>query len=317
MSPCVINGGTVLEGDSVVFVDLNRPRLHGEFVFLMDESPSLMSDEFNLPAAIEKLDEGLKRFNIGTTVRNRYGIFGFSSPRNVPFTGRLYRGPNNEQFVNYNEIGSLLSQLTKRGRAEDGYAAVEQALDQYLFTDGARQFLLITDEDRYILNASLTREPIRDHLMRSDSQLNVFINEKFRNGRNFYDLLAMGVYRNNSYIFNPLSAEEFNIGDSPFEVPNSGHGTTNFDYTELALQVGGSAWSLPTIDNDNTGFLESLVSVVAEEIIRQKISCMNCTCMFGEPTCFKLQDSECDIEQGDCKFFSFLMQSYSWVGLER
>ena len=168
------------------------------------------------------LDNGLRSFSIGRTVMNKYGLLGFGGYRGEPLA-RIYTSSGGRQFVSIDEIDSLVSQVEHRGRLEDGYAAIEIAFNNYTFEGGAKQFLLVTDEDRDSLNPLVTRDVIMNMLRRTGTRLNAIVSEEFQAG----GVVALGMNKNSdTYIFNPLSSTQFAIKRNGGMVPDSAHGTT-------------------------------------------------------------------------------------------
>ena len=300
---CTVNGESIAVGESRVFLELNRDRLYGEFVLLLDESSSMSRENVLITQLLQGLDASLRNLSIGRTVMNRYGILGFSSSNNNPPFGIVYTD-RGQQFVNIDNISKLIEQIRTGDRYEDGYAAIGLAFDRYRFGGGARQFLLVTDEDRDNLNSSLTREVIMEKLRDTRTRLNVLVSEEFQAD----GIIGLGMNQNNeTFVFNPLSPTQFVRKRNGKTVTDSGHGTTHVDYTELVLQTNGAVWDINTITGRpgqlNTGFIHALARQKGVEIIEQLGRCLNCTCNAGGASCVEVDsevNAECNITEGVC-----------------
>ena len=285
-----------------MFLELNRNRLYGEFVLLLDESSSMSREHVLIKQLLSGLDTSLRNLSIGNTVRNRYGLLGFSSSNDDPPFGVVYTTAGGEQFVNIENISELIDQISTGDRYEDGYAAIGLAFDQYRFEGGARQFLLVTDEDRDNLNSSLTRQVIMDKLRDTRTRLNVLVSEEFQAG----DIISLGMNQNNdTFVFNPLAPAQFVRKRNGETVVDSGHGTTHVDYTELVLQTNGAVWDINTITGSpgqlNIGFINALARQKGVEIVEQLGRCLNCTCRPNDLSCVEVSsevNTQCNITEG-------------------
>ena len=100
-------------------------------------------------------------------VRNRYCLIGFGSF--PPFQTAHFRGVNGMSCYPASEFSIAQGALLTQGLEEDGYEAIQFALDNVPFRNTpfiAKNILLITDEGRTVIpeGVNITRESIMDQL---------------------------------------------------------------------------------------------------------------------------------------------------------
>jgi len=236
----------VVQGDvRVVQVprDSNQSRA-ADVVFFVDESASMAEEMMWLPGMAELLDRALVLGGVGATEGNNFGVVGFGGGCDSADSalGRILLDSNGDMFTSAANVSTLTQELELGGRDEDGYSAMEVALRSYDFRDSARQFILITDEDRDELSVNATRDRLRSMLADAGVQLNVAVTQQFLAG----DLRALGVDSNmNAYLFDPSVRSAFVVENGAgASVKDSAYGSTNADYTTLVWELGGAAWDL-------------------------------------------------------------------------
>ena len=196
-----------------------------------------------ISAMTQFLDKALMENGIGISPGNYFGVVGFGDDCRANISlGRVLSDDFQKQFVSAETVTNFITDLNVGGRWEDGYSAMHVALSEYSFRDVARQFILITDEDRDELAAGLTREVIAGMLDDSGVLLNVAISEEFSGD----GMRALGVDSSgNAYFYDPSVRSSFRVEEGVgVAVENSGFGSTSTDYTGLAWEVGGAAWDL-------------------------------------------------------------------------
>ena len=214
-----------------------------DVILLVDESSSMAEEHSWIPTMTQQLDQALMDINIGNEQRNRFGVVGFGDDcDDQNALGRVLLNSMQQGFGVADNITDFTRNLNLGGRSEDGYGAIHIALDNYTFRDVAKQFILITDEDRDALNQNLTRETIRSMLEDNEVLLNAVISEEFQAN----SLRALGMDSNqNAYVYDPSIRSLFRVLEGSGEsVEDSAHGSTSTDYTQLALQLKGAAWDL-------------------------------------------------------------------------
>lgn len=215
-----------------------------DIVLLVDESGSMVEEHAWISMMTQFLDQGLRDVDIGVEPRNKFGVVGFGDDCNEGNVfGRVLLSSTQEIFTTADNVSDFTENLNVGGRKEDGYSAISVALESYPFRNVARQFILISDEDRDILAENLTRAGVRSLLEDAGILLNAVINEEFQGA---IDARALGVDgTGNAYVYDPSIRNSFRVLEgSGTSVPDSAYGTTSTDYSQLALDLGGAAWDL-------------------------------------------------------------------------
>lgn len=198
-----------------------------------------------IPDMIQELDDRLQMIGVGVDPRNRFGIVGFGDDcANELAIARVLMSPTNQILVTSDNISAFTGNLSTGGRREDGYNAIRTAIESYEFRDSAvRQFILITDEDRDRLDVNLTRDIILQMLQDEGIVLNTVVSEEY-SGNSF--LRGLGIdSKANAYIFDPSAKSFFRvIPNSGSPIQDSAHGTTNYDYSQIALDLDGATWDI-------------------------------------------------------------------------
>ena len=223
--------------------DVNQSRA-ADIILLVDESSSMADELAWIPGMAQLLDQSLILAGIGATEQNKFGVVGFGDgcDSSDSALGRVLVNDMQQMLTCAGNISGLIQNLKLGGRDEDGYSAMETALNGYAFRNAAKQFILITDEDRDVLSVNLTRDRIKTMLGDSDVQLNVVVSEQFLAG----GLRALGVDGNmNAYLYDPSILSLFTVEEgSGISLENGAYGSTNIDYTSLAWELQGAAWDL-------------------------------------------------------------------------
>ncbi len=214
-----------------------------DIILLVDESGSMSEEHTWIPMMIELLDKALMDVDVGLSTPNRFGVVGFGDDCNEDNAlGRVILNSAQQQFSVADNITDFTRNLNVGGRKEDGYSAINVALDGYSFRDVAKQFILITDEDRDVLQENLTRDSIRVLLENAGIRLNSAISEEYEaDGSRALGIDSSG----NAYVYDPSIRSSFRVIEgSGVPVQDSAYGSTNTDYTQLALELEGAAWDL-------------------------------------------------------------------------
>jgi hypothetical protein len=215
-----------------------------DFIFVVDESGSMSGEHSWLGQSIGDLELALQGKGVGVgSEENRYGLIGF---------GGSYYGTNRSLSVGGNLFGSAselsraTNSLVTNGSLEDGYSAIDYALNNYSFRDGAAvNFVLITDEDREIRSNSVNFNSILNGLQSKNALLNVVVNNKIVDGNG---QRAIGSDANGNAFIADGSGGFTTISNTAVSSLYS-FGTTKTDYVNLAWATGnstisGAAWDL-------------------------------------------------------------------------
>lgn len=240
---CNLPDGSFLVLDNMrhILLPVNATRA-ADIILLVDESGSMTKEHQWIPEMVKQLDNALMDTGIGVHPRNRFGIIGFGDDCTIEDGfGRTLLINESDKYVLADSIIELSKILKIGGKQEDGYSAIASALKEYTFQDGAKQFILITDEDRDVL-LNVTRDEVESMLKANDIILNTVVTQEFTAG----GIQAFGVdWDRTAYIYDPSLDSFFrtirNVG-APIE--DSAYGSTNDDYTQLAFLVEGGSWDL-------------------------------------------------------------------------
>ncbi len=303
MTECTIDGSTISVDDSKIVFITNEGTLSADIILVIDESGSMENEHEWIINMTRRLDEILQELGIGKNVTNMFGITGFGS-FNQDYTNGRVISYNDMSFLEANEVDKLISMLQVSGRREDGYLALKVAIESYEFRSNAvKQFILITDEERDVVDTGLNKTDILNLL--SDSQLSGVVSEAFET---LDGIPAIGIDSNgNGYIYDPDSPNfvRLSVGGAR-PIKDSGYASTNDDYTDLVLLSGGSIWDLLLLRQGGQvaeAFTEAFVQATIDGIYRRLSTCMNCTCTANTGlSCIRLTNyddiPECNITQG-------------------
>lgn len=223
---------------------------------------------------------------------NRYGLVGFGAAdyergRIIDLTA------DGQDLASASQLRQGIDKLMLDGRNEDGYAGIEMARqlimhhEHCLHSNMARQFILVTDEERDIVVPELNRSVIYDRL-KNFGLLNIAVSEAFecKTGEGPYDFTDVLGLDGNHTGYSTETGEEMSITECRSK-PDSGYVTTNQDYTELAFQLGGGAWNLNQLregGNKTSSFTRAFLAVKVKEIVEQ-LNCITCSCLSGVIHC--------------------------------
>ena len=215
-------------------------------VFIVDESGSMAGEQAFLQNIIGDLDAALTTAGVGTTT---YGVVGFGGTNgsNTCCFGQGARDASGG-LVGLGDAQTALNGLITSGGFEDGYQAIDFALNTYNLTGEAVNFILVTDEDRDVGVGSLDAAAIETALTAEGILLNAIINARnFSNpgvGGGLVDgdgNIALGIDSSgDAYLADGAGGFTTSAGGQAV----SGAGTTIADYVDVALNTGGAAWDL-------------------------------------------------------------------------
>lgn len=242
-----------------------------DVLFVVDESGSMDTEHAWLGTVIGDLDAALVA--AGAT-GNRYGLVGY---------GADVSGHGGQQRAHKHAVGGgdwgtaaqfrgATSALVTEGGTEDGWQAIDFALDNYTFRGNARvNVVLVTDEDRDTNGYSGSYSDIRAKLTSPKSRvlLNAVVNASFRDGGG---QVALGRdSAGNAYVTDGRGG----YTTSPGAVAVSGDGNTLKDYVDLAVATGGAAWDLNRLRAGGltaTSFTAAFVDIKVREIIGHDVA---------------------------------------------
>lgn len=230
-----------------------------DVVAIVDESGSMSGEHAWLAGMMGSLDSGLN--NAGLT-GNRYGLVGFGGG-SVHYTGHQH-DVGGGQFGTAAEFGAATSTLVISGATEDGYSGINTANGYSYRAGAARNYILVTDEDRDNVETSLNYASILTSLTGTGTLLNAVVDATFRCGN--ATGMVLGIDDSGTgYIANGAGGYTTASGCSAA----TGDGTTIADYVNLALASGGAAWNLNLLRAGGVtaeSFTKAFVDIKVKEI---------------------------------------------------
>ncbi|WP_447970729.1 vWA domain-containing protein [Nitrospira sp. M1] len=249
--------------------------LAADVIVVVDESGSMAGEHSFLQTAIPDLEMGLQAAGVGTGSNvNRYAIVGYGG---FDFTGQL---PHSHQvgggdFGSASQFATAASGLVTSGGTEDGYQAIDFALNNYTFRNGdfAQQVILVTDEDRDINNGTaggnnagsgLNFSSVESDLQNEGVVLNAILDNPLSSagGARALGLAADGT----AFTADGTGGFMTSAGG----IVGNGSGSTETDYVPLAHNLGGAVWDLNLLrqgGNTAESFANAFVSIKVQEIV--------------------------------------------------
>ena len=231
-----------------------------DVVVVVDESGSMSTEHAWLGGMVTSLNTKLT--SLGYTPK--FGLFGFGGGGGGNLGRTLLNAGTAAQF------GTATSGLVLTGTNEDGYSGLSFASSNYTFTAGAaRNYILVTDEDRDNLNGAITSATIATLLSTQNALLNAVVRNPFTcsGGGN-----GAVIGRSTGSGFRANGIGGYNLCNNPGT--GDGNGSTETQYVPLALNSGGAAWDLNILrsgGNDALSFTEAFVDIKVAEITNQTV----------------------------------------------
>jgi RHS repeat-associated protein len=174
-------GGSSSPAD-VVTVDLPEQTEVDEvdIVFVVDESSSMSGAHDWLGSAIFDIDDSLGDAGVSS---RRYGLVGFGNDDGleVSSTHIFTLDEFGHVYGDATALADATLDLQSNGVFEDGYDAINVALTSFPFRSNAvKKIVLVTDEDRDILNSDLDFAEISNDLAESGVLFDVIASAQFR-----------------------------------------------------------------------------------------------------------------------------------------
>jgi len=222
-----------------------------DIVLVVDESGSMKDEHAWLSSALTALESSFLGAGVGP---NQYALVGFGRRSNpAPII--------HSNLTNLSSLLSSLNNLIVDGRIEDGYVAIDAALDNINFRSDSKKFIvLISDEDRDVTDASITRNSLFDRMAQDGVQMNAIVNVTFTNG-------ALGVNADGIGYFNDGNG---NLLEKPGNTVIAGYGSTVPNYVTLVWNLGGSVFDLNILRKggaDVSVFTQAFVRSKTQEVI--------------------------------------------------
>lgn len=196
-----------------------------DIIFIVDESGSMGGEHTFLPGFVTNLDTELANRGVGT---RSYGLTGYGGG-GAGNSGRTFN-VGAGLLGNAMEFGTAAGNLVLTGATEDGFAAIDFALNNYpgAAPGSSRTFVLVTDEDRDNTNPALDAAGITQALNAQGISLVVVVNGNIR-GTN--DEVALATDGTSAFVQQGNTTVAVPLGST------AGVGTTNADYILPALMT--------------------------------------------------------------------------------
>lgn len=222
-------------------------------VFVVDESGSMGTEHAWLSAVVADLDAGYT----GAGITSNYALVGYGS--STPAASKILVGGGD--FGTATEFATATGSLVTNGGTEDGWEAIDFALDNYSFTKPINM-ILVTDEDRDNIDASLTFSGLETDLASAKALLNVVVDANLDPGTALGLSSDLTAYEADGLGgFTKTAAGAGSVG--------SAFGSTEADYIDLAFATGGAAWDLNQLRAAGLtadSFSKAFVDIKVEEV---------------------------------------------------
>ena len=270
-------------------------RLAADIVLIVDDSGSMKNEQDWIPDAAAALESALIRQNIGNgALKNQYFVvlFGNTEGENFRSNRTMVVDVNGRVNLTVNQVRSAMRKFSRNGNAEDGYQAIELALDiKELRRDNpdvALNIGLVTDEPRdpfrnTAAGTESSMQEITAELVARNAKLNLFGQFLF-DSPSIDNIIAVDYQ---GKIYSRISGVEVNTRG--FQSPdvnvsfqaNDESCRAFVQYAPLAMATGGAIWNLKFVD-DTAGsselrksFTDAMARIKVEEISQQSV-CIEC-----------------------------------------
>lgn len=172
-----------------------------------------------------------------------------------------------KDWLSPNQASTLARSLKVNGEIEDGYDAIVYALENNRFRDlSSRQLVLITDEDRDAIDASLRASGLLQRLQQADVTLHILANSILRK-ENGASLLGLA-YDGKQYVATAATTNggfEQAVEQNP--VISDRTGNTKGDYFGLIDQGSGFYWDIISLRQGTSDVRSSFSAAFAHHLI--------------------------------------------------
>ena len=257
-----------------------------DIVFVVDESGSMADEHEWIREEVKILDRMLRDKGVGAGMRqNLFALVGFS--RNNPLE---ILGVTLSQLATPSDFINASRRLMLTGGAEDGYAAIDYALENILTRPNtAKQLILVTDEDRFTLRLDLTRDRVEMALREAGFVLNVAVRQAFPLTMFDNTSYALGVTNSSAFVFDTFSNRMYLERSAQGVTPSQDitFGNTFDDYVTLAWNLGGGAWDLNQLQVGmfSRAFTNAFTDSKVQEVLSVYNYCFECKCYSTGEVC--------------------------------
>lgn len=235
-----------------------------DIVFVVDESGSMGGEHAWISNMVTDLENALISAGVGSGIdQNRYALVGFGDATIIG--GHTYT-VGSGVWGTAADLSTATGSLLTDGGTEDGWDGINTGLGLTFRPGVAKNMILITDEDRDVVNGGLTFGGVLAGLLGQNFLLNAVLDYTYEDGA---ANPAFGIdSAGNAYLEDGFGSYNVSAGG----VPVSGFGTTQADYIDLALGTGAASWDLNVLRLGGLSaqaFTEAFVDIKVQEITEQ------------------------------------------------
>ena len=240
-------------------------------LLVVDESQGIRTEHGWVPDMVQELDAALMNLGLGesSSTPNLFGLVGYGEMNvRLGSVGRTLTLDDGQTMYSSSQLAKVARMLKKYGGKEDGYQAMEHALQklQLRNSENIEQIMiLITDEDRDVVTPQgkeITRKNMRKLLKLKDIALHVVV------GQHFYTVDGRPAFGMNSSEWAFVQTKTDSVEELPRARKGFALGSTEWDYTNLALRLNGTAWDFWRIGKEGPEralFTHAVTRVVAAQ----------------------------------------------------
>jgi hypothetical protein len=247
---------------------------YADVLFVIDESGSMFGEHAWLGSMVTSLESNLAANGIGVGADpNQYALVGFGASSGHGTSGHKHAVGGGD-WGTAAQLSTATSGLVISGYTEDGWEAMNFALNNYSFRSGAGlNVVLITDEDRDNIDGSLTYNGMLSLLNSKGGILNVVVDADMEAPGTVAPIAQVtvlgidsdsdGYQADGSGGYNTLAGASVSWA----------YGNTQTAYIDLAWATGGAAWDLNQLrlgGNTATSFTAAFVDIKTTEIQQQQ-----------------------------------------------
>lgn len=239
-----------------------------DIISVVDESGSMRGEHAWLGGMITTLDSELAAVAGTDAFSAQYGLVGFGA-RSPHYTGHAHDMDAGtagiQEFGSAAQYATATGSLVLSGGTEDGYSGIDTALNYTGQANSVTNIILVTDEDRDVVNGGLNYNNIKSALNGKNALLNAVLNVGVKCGDGStalgMDSSGTGYQADGNGGFTTCSGAYNSSGTSSWN-----------DYGTLALATGGAVWDLNQLRAGGLtadSFTAAFVDIKVQETIQQ------------------------------------------------
>ncbi|MEM6277517.1 MAG: vWA domain-containing protein, partial [Pseudomonadota bacterium] len=202
-----------------------------DLVFIVDESGSMGGEQVFIGDIAPSIESAIQA---GGTPNVNFALVGYGNGSGVDDSGRVVP-VGGMTFGSATQFDTATDTLLLSGAFEDGYAAIDFALNNVVTPGNATTFVLITDEDRDNGDPNLTFGSIQADLLANDIALISIVSANIESDQGTSAIATNGTQA----IISDGTGGTFAEGFDPTTGIIFAAGTTEADYIDLALSTNG------------------------------------------------------------------------------